>query len=341
MAIFNEPTKWAQTLGKNADVTTIPNTAGDTDPSIDKIFPSVFSIPLAQGGRAIPRSVLNGLFKLLGDWIFFAQNGGVPSYNNSYDYAIGRVVLYNGNIYKCIQQNGPSSTVIAPTNTNYWSKILSISDLSGYVTNPVNSDLIFNNAFRILRNDNDKYLIFVAGNNSSTSSSITISGTTRQNYEGDIILIARDSNRTSSVFLRPDGTLTQDGKKIITQPDIDVKANTDLSNINNTAKIAIAHNAMPSSAYDTLTVGASGTTYTAPADGYAYASGNVEVNSLWSFVELSALTGISSRCLASTGSLGMRVFIPLRKGQQFYFNYLNANSLTLTFRYAVGSESEQ
>lgn len=124
MAVFNEPTKWAQTLGKDADVVKIPDIAGDTDPSIDKIFPSVFSVPLARGGKAIPRSVLNGLFKLLGDWSFYQQNGGIASYSNTFDYAIGRVVSYNDNIYKCIQANGVSSTVVAPnSNTEYWQRL--------------------------------------------------------------------------------------------------------------------------------------------------------------------------------------------------------------------------
>lgn len=127
MAVFNEPTKWAQTLGKDADVTTIPDTAGETDPSIDKIFPSVFSIPLARGGRAIPRSVLNGLFKLLGDWSFYQQNGGIASYSNTFDYAVGSFVKYNNELYLCIQENGASSPKI-PTNTSYWSKIPTLSD---------------------------------------------------------------------------------------------------------------------------------------------------------------------------------------------------------------------
>lgn len=124
MAVFNEPTKWAQTLGKDADVVTIPDIAGDTDPSIDKIFPSVFSIPLARGGKAIPRSVLNGLFKLLGDWAYYSQNGGVSTYSADFDYVAGRVVLYNGNLYKCIQANGTSSTVVAPdSSTEYWQRL--------------------------------------------------------------------------------------------------------------------------------------------------------------------------------------------------------------------------
>lgn len=256
MAVFNEPTKWAQTLGQDADVVAIPDTSGETDPSIDKIFPSVFSIPLAQGGRAIPRSVLNGLFKLVGDWSFYQQNGGVPTYSADFDYVVGRVILYtDNNLYKCIQANGASSTVVAPDNvsplgSDYWQQIATLADF--------------------------------------------------QNF-----------------------------------------ANKDFSNIDDTAKITIAHNAMPSEAFDELTVGASGTYYTAPADGYVTSSGTNATSGTWSFVELSGANGVQSRSLASSGALTMRVFIPLRKGERFSLNYQNANNLELRFRYAVGSESEQ
>lgn len=129
MAVFTEPSKWAQTLGKFADVTTIPDTSGETEPSIDKIFPRAFSIPLARGGKAIPRSVLNGLFKLLGDWSFYQQNGGIASYSNTFDYAVGSFVKYNNEFYSCIQANGASSTVKAPTETAYWSKIPTLADI--------------------------------------------------------------------------------------------------------------------------------------------------------------------------------------------------------------------
>lgn len=128
MAVFNEPQKWAQTLGQDADVVTIPDTAGETDPSIDKIFPSVFSIPLANGGKAIPRSVLNGLFKLLGDWSFYQQNGGVASYSATFDYAVGSFVKYNNQLYICIQANGASTTIKAPTDSAYWLRITTTAD---------------------------------------------------------------------------------------------------------------------------------------------------------------------------------------------------------------------
>lgn len=127
MAVFNEPQKWAQTLGQDADVTAIPDTAGDTDTSIDKIFPSVFSIPLAQGGKAIPRSVLNGLFKLLGDWVYYIQNGGIATYSNTFDYAVGAFVKYNNEFYRCIQANDHTDPK-DPSNPAYWSRIPTLAD---------------------------------------------------------------------------------------------------------------------------------------------------------------------------------------------------------------------
>ena len=170
MAVFNEPTKWAQTLGKDADVTNIPDTAGDTDPSIDKIFPSVFSIPLARGGRAIPRSVLNGLFKLLGDWSFYQQNGGVPSYNAHYDYVAGRVVLYNDNIYKCIQANGVSSTVVTPdSDTAYWQRVALNNDLENYLP------LVGGNITGNLTVQNKNLVRSVNGVNADESGNVSIS----------------------------------------------------------------------------------------------------------------------------------------------------------------------
>ena len=50
--------------------------------------------------------------------------------------------------------------------------------------------------------------------------------------------------------------------------NLDGKANTNLSNIDSTAKETISRLGMPSDRFDALAIGTSGTTYTAPADGY-------------------------------------------------------------------------
>lgn len=132
MAVFNEPTQWDHTLGNNADTSTLPDDAAATAgiASLQKLFQIINATPLEAGGIAPDREDVNALFKYLGDQIFYTQNGGIPSYNAAYDYIPGRVVLYtDNNLYKCIQANGASSTVVAPTDSTYWSQIPTYTDL--------------------------------------------------------------------------------------------------------------------------------------------------------------------------------------------------------------------
>lgn len=131
MAVFNEPAQWDHTLGNNADVSTLPDDSAATagTASLQKLFQLINATPLEAGGIAPDREDVNALFKYLGDQIFYTQNGGIPSYNASYDYIPGRVVLYTDNkLYKCIQANGASSTVVAPDSvsplgSDYWKDI--------------------------------------------------------------------------------------------------------------------------------------------------------------------------------------------------------------------------
>lgn len=126
MAVFNEPAQWDHTLGNNADTSTLPDDAAATAgiASLQKLFQIINATPLEAGGIAPDREDVNALFKYLGDSIFYTMNGGIPSYNAVYDYIPGRVVLYDNNLYKCIQANGVSSTVVTPdSNTAYWQRI--------------------------------------------------------------------------------------------------------------------------------------------------------------------------------------------------------------------------
>lgn len=126
MAVFNEPTKWQTSLVNSGDANTIPQNTpvGTGKASFKDGFPQITQVPIGAGGIAPDRKDFNGLFKVLGDSIFYMQNGGVSTYSESFDYVAGRVVLYNGNLYKCIQANGVSSTVVTPdSNTAYWQRI--------------------------------------------------------------------------------------------------------------------------------------------------------------------------------------------------------------------------
>lgn len=133
MTAYTQPTQWTHALGNNADVSTLPDdTAGTTGlASLQKLFQLINQTPLAAGGVAPSREDFNALFKLLGESIFYMQNGGVWTYNNKYDYKAGRVVLHtDGNLYKCIKDNGVSSTVKAPTDTTYWTKLSTQIDVA-------------------------------------------------------------------------------------------------------------------------------------------------------------------------------------------------------------------
>ena len=130
MAVFNEPAQWDHTLGNNADASTLPDDSAATagTASLQKLFQLINATPLEAGGIAPDREDVNALFKYLGDQIFYTQNGGIPSYNAAYDYIPGRVVLYDNNIYKCIQAN-TSADPKAPTDSAYWSLIPTLADI--------------------------------------------------------------------------------------------------------------------------------------------------------------------------------------------------------------------
>lgn len=130
MTAVTQPTQWATTICNSGDANIIPQstTLGTGEASFDEGFPQITQVPLGSGGIAPDRKDFNGLFKLLADWLFYIQNGGIPAYNSSYDYVEGRIVLHTDNKpYFCIQANGALDPK-APSNTAYWSRIPTLSD---------------------------------------------------------------------------------------------------------------------------------------------------------------------------------------------------------------------
>lgn len=118
----------------------------------------------------------------------------------------------------------------------------------------------------------------------------------------------------------------------------------DLSNLSDTGKIAIAHNAMPSSTYENLIVGASDTAYTAPADGYfmvhvtEYSDGYVNMYISDGATEAAKYT---ITCHGTNAYYNQGDIAPVKKGDICRLNYNNVMSwLDFRFIYAVGSESE-
>lgn len=97
----------------------------------------------------------------------------------------------------------------------------------------------------------------------------------------------------------------------------------------NSISSQVAHMAMPSDKYIDLTVGASGTTYTAPADGYfSFFSTSQGINLYNNQNEM------RSYIQANSGSAG---FLPVKKGTTVGL-YNTASNASFRFIYAVGSE---
>ena len=122
--------------------------------------------------------------------------------------------------------------------------------------------------------------------------------------------------------------------------DLNGKADVDLTNTTDQAKILMSGMGMPSNTYVNLTLGASGSSYTAPADGWICLSkegGSAD----YQYIYLS--TGSKLEQLGRCVSRGSQATLisPVRKGEVFKVSY-TAGGATNYFRfiYAVGSESE-
>ena len=138
----------------------------------------------------------------------------------------------------------------------------------------------------------------------------------------------------SGKFLTTDGTDASWGS-----PDLSGKADVNLSNVNNTGKSLGAGWAMPSDTYDDLTFGASGATYTAPANGW------FTIDKATTGAQYLALINtnnkIKTESRATNSGQTLRLFLPVKKNDVVECLYSAAGTLNcFRFVYAVGSESE-
>ena len=120
--------------------------------------------------------------------------------------------------------------------------------------------------------------------------------------------------------------------------DLNGKADVDFNNVTDTANILMAHNAMPSSTYVSLTLGASGTSYTAPTDGY-YRLSCMPTVATTNYIAITTPTLYITMANAQIG-YSLDRFAPVKKGDVITIAYLNIQSVDFRFVYAKGSESE-
>lgn len=92
---------------------------------------------------------------------------------------------------------------------------------------------------------------------------------------------------------------------------------------------------MPSNKYIDLTLGASGSTYTAPANGYLNYVISPQSSNM--YFELNGLLGTGSYGGGSI-TYGYHGFLPLKKGEVVTVNYINCSTSLFRFIYAEGSK---
>ena len=124
----NYPTDRLYTAIASSGNKTIPPetaaAAGTGRLSQEEGFGTVNSLPLTQGGIPPFRQDFNGIFNLFSQFLLWYQQGGIMQYNAALDYEAGNEIVYQNEKYRCLQANGPASTVKAPTDAAYWEKLV-------------------------------------------------------------------------------------------------------------------------------------------------------------------------------------------------------------------------
>lgn len=121
----------------------------------------------------------------------------------------------------------------------------------------------------------------------------------------------------------------------LNETGLDAFANKDASNFNSTGTTYLSGLGMPSTRYIDLTLGASGTTYTAPANGWVDIMGTSTATNPSIFLNSSIHTTIYS----SWSGVGLNGSLPVKKGENFAVVYSLVSIKTFRFVYAEGVPS--
>ena len=133
-----------------------------------------------------------------------------------------------------------------------------------------------------------------------------------------------------------DGTAIKKGNTVI----LEKGADKDLSNLSTAGKEVVSNLPMPSKSSETLTVGASGTSYTATANGwFCFSSATASASRSHLSIALNGVSQHLGMVVAEyTGSAGNKVFCPVAKGDSATVYYSNTSSVEGYFIYAEGDK---
>lgn len=119
-------------------------------------------------------------------------------------------------------------------------------------------------------------------------------------------------------------------------------ADTSLSNLTDAGKIQVSSLSAPSDTYDDLTLGASGETYTMPADGYLFVW--MDFRGAYSGIQVYNTSTHRGEARYSAGDVSNALTLAVHKGDVITVKYWYASGYTnqyFRFFYAKGNESEK
>lgn len=280
----------------------------------------------------------SGDISINADNIFWATYGTTTYTDIMTAINDGKLVLctYNGNTYYYIGLgNNEVSFVTNTVGTNYMIHV----DSSDNWTNDSRAIPTF---ISDLTDNTSSYPIDKARSVvDQNSGSVKMWTGTKAEYDA---IATKDTNTLYNIT----DDNTADAYEAYTKSEADTllgnKADIDFTNVTNSAKITMANASMPSDIYVALTLGASGTQYTAPADGWVYLRGKASAVGQYVVIVKPNNPPLEASVMWSVATnTDMYVNAPVRKGEIYRINYTMGGTSTvnyLRFYYAQGSESE-
>ncbi len=130
---LTNPKLWTIPLGDRADVSDLPNDpqtgANIGKASFSQLFGQINQLPLNAGGVPPSRDDFNALFKILGDNIYYLQNGGIYLWANTQTYNKYAIVMHNGVLY---QSQVDSNKNQQPSSTSErWKPLIKVQTVNG------------------------------------------------------------------------------------------------------------------------------------------------------------------------------------------------------------------
>ena len=110
------------------------NTTSLGKASLTNGFPTETSMPIDDGGVPPQRADFNGMLYWLSTFAMFQQSGGKFSYDASINYDVPSIIYHNGDLWWCLQSNGPATVVKAPgSDSSFWIKF------RNYISSPLDA----------------------------------------------------------------------------------------------------------------------------------------------------------------------------------------------------------